>query len=339
MFKQTQSSLKNKPNKLWLVFFILILANFLALYTNLSWGQTWISHKQIFDIFIQPKQESQLQNIIWDIRLPKGLAAALIGAGLTVSAAIIQKVTRNNLADPGLLGINSGAGLALIVGYIIWGQLHYSAMLLLCLIGSSLACLLVLGLSYQQHQGFTSLRLVLAGAMVASLLTAIGQGLTLYFHLTNSIIGWQAGGLEGTNWHMLAIISPGLLLGLLISQLLARQLTLLSLGEELAKGLGQQTRWMTGIFLGLVLLLSASAVSLAGSLSLIGLVLPHLFRKISNRDCRILLPLCALGGSLCLLICQLLANHLPGTPLNSLLNLLLLPVFLFLMRKGIFYEY
>ncbi len=164
----------------------------------------------------------------------------LVGAAFAVAGAIMQGVTRNSIADSGLLGINAGAGLALAVGYNLFSHLHYSQILLFCLMSSFLAAVLVFGLSYHPR-GYNQIRLILAGAMVATLLQAIGQVLTIYFQLSNDLIGWQAGGLSATNWKMVGFIAPVILIGLLLAQLFSHQLTILSLDQTVAMALGQKT--------------------------------------------------------------------------------------------------
>ena len=170
---------KNRPNIFWLVFFALILLLIGGLYLYLRFGIPSYSHRQLIETLSHPFKESPAQNIIIDLRLPRGIAALLVGASLAVSGAMMQGITRNAIADPGLLGINSGAGLALICGYAFSKSIHYSSILLLSLAGACLASILVFSLSYHPRKGFEQLRLVLSGAMVTTLLTAIGQGLTI----------------------------------------------------------------------------------------------------------------------------------------------------------------
>lgn len=114
--------------------------------------------------------------------------------------------------------------------------------------------------------------------MVSTLFSAIGQAITLYFDLSTTIIGWQAGGLAQTNWKMLAIIAPILIIGLLLAQVLSHQLTILSLNETVAKALGQRTLLTTISLLAVVLILSSGAVALMGTISFVGLIIPHFVR-------------------------------------------------------------
>lgn len=249
----------------------------------------------------------------------------------------MQAITRNPIAEPGLLGINAGAGLALVLAYAFVPHLHYSLIILLSLLGSSLAATLVFGLSYQSGKGYHQLRLVLAGAMVSILLSALGQGITNYYHLTNAVIGWQAGGLVGVNWQMIGYIAPLIILSLCLAQLLSYHLTVLSLSESQAKALGQKTNLISAVFMILVLILSSAAVAIAGSISFIGLVIPHLMKHFTPHHYRYLLPLCAVSGASFMVWVDIACRNLNPpyeTPLGALVSLIGFPCFLWLIRRG-----
>ncbi|GAA0058650.1 hypothetical protein ScKU62_11580 [Streptococcus canis] len=249
----------------------------------------------------------------------------------------MQGITRNPVADPGLLGINSGAGLALVLAYAFVPHLHYSLIILLSLLGSSLAAALVFGLSYQTGKGYHQLRLVLAGAMVSILLSALGQGITNYFHLANAVIGWQAGGLVGINWQMVTYIAPLILLGLLLAHLLSYQLTILSLSDCQATALGQNTNLISAVFIILVLVLSSAAVAVAGSISFVGLIIPHMIKIFVAKNYRQIIPLSVLLGASFMLWVDFACRNLNPpyeTPLSALVSLVGFPCFLWLLRKG-----
>lgn len=159
----------------------------------------------------------------------------------------------------------------MIVGYAIFGSMHYSLILITCLFGAILAAILVFGIAYHPRKGYQQLRLILAGAMISTLFSSLGQAITLYFDLSKAVIGWQSGGLAQINWKMLGIIAPFIILGLLLAQLFARQLTILSLDETVAKALGQRTFAMTMTFLAIVVILSLPPWLLLAALHLSGL--------------------------------------------------------------------
>lgn len=319
-----------------LVFFIISLLFVIGAYLSLRFGAISYSHQQLIETLRHPMTDSSVQDVIIDLRLPRMVAAILVGAAMAQAGAMMQGITRNAIADPGLLGINAGAGLALILGYAIFGSLHYSQILVICLLGSCLAAGLVFGLSYQVQKGYHQLRLILSGAMVASLFSAIGQAITIYFDLSTTVIGWQAGGLIQVNWKMLAIIAPLIIMGLILAQLFSHQLTILSLNETVAKNLGQQTVLMTLVLLGIVLLLSAAAVALVGSLSFVGLIIPHFIRMFTGKNYKLLLPLTAFAGASFLiwvdLVCRSI-NPPAETPISAVISIIGLPCFLWLIRK------
>lgn len=319
-----------------LIFFIISLLFVIGAYLSLRFGAISYSHQQLVETLRHPMTDSPVQDVVIDLRLPRMVAAILVGAAMAQAGAMMQGITRNVIADPGLLGINAGAGLALILGYAIFGSLHYSQILVICLLGSCLAAGLVFGLSYQVQKGYNQLRLILSGAMVASLFSAIGQAITIYFDLSTAVIGWQAGGLVQVNWEMLAIIGPLIIVGLILAQLFSHQLTILSLNETVAKNLGQRTALMTMVLLGIVLLLSAAAVALVGSLSFVGLIIPHFIRMFTGKNYKMLLPLTAFAGASFLiwvdLVCRSI-NPPAETPISAVISVIGLPCFLWLIRK------
>lgn len=319
-----------------LIFFIISLLFVIGAYLSLRFGAISYSHQQLVETLRHPMTDSPVQDVVIDLRLPRMVAAILVGAAMAQAGAMMQGITRNVIADPGLLGINAGAGLALILGYAIFGSLHYSQILVICLLGSCLAAGLVFGLSYQVQKGYNQLRLILSGAMVASLFSAIGQAITIYFDLSTAVIGWQAGGLVQVNWKMLSIIGPLIIVGLILAQLFSHQLTILSLNETVAKNLGQRTALMTMVLLGIVLLLSAAAVALVGSLSFVGLIIPHFIRMFTGKNYKMLLPLTAFAGASFLiwvdLVCRSI-NPPAETPISAVISIIGLPCFLWLIRK------
>ncbi|AXQ79185.1 iron ABC transporter permease [Streptococcus chenjunshii] len=321
----------------WLAAGILLLLFILGWYAALRFGALKYSHAQLIEVFRHPLTDSREQDVIIDLRLPRTFAAILVGAAMAQAGAIMQGVTRNPIADPGLLGINAGSGLALIIGYAVFDNMHYMRLLVICLFGAFAAAFLVFGLSYQKGKGYNQLRLILAGAMVSTLFSAIGQAVTIYFNLSTAVIGWQAGGLVQINWKMLAIIAPFIISGFILAQLLAHQLTILSLNETVAKSLGQRTFAVTVALLGIVLLMSAGAVALVGSVSFIGLIIPHFIRMFAPKSYRILLPLTAFAGATFMLWVDIICRNLnppAETPISAIISIIGLPCFLWLIRRG-----
>lgn len=336
LFGQNKDKAKNKPRNFWLILFISCLILLIGIYFSLIYGAKTFSNQDLLNA-LTSNQPSKIRTILIDVRLPRILAAILVGTALSLSGTIMQAVTRNPIADPGLLGINAGAALALAIAFTIWPQLHYSFIILISMIGSTLACLLVFGLSYQKGRGYQQMRLILSGAMIAMLLSAIGQALINYFHLATAIIGWQAGGLVGVNWKMISMVAPVIIIALIILQIFAYQLSILSLSEQKARSLGQSTFSLTLLFLALVLVLSSASVSLSGNIAFVGLIVPHVSKWFIPYNYKQSLPIIAiLGGAFIVwvdLLCRII-NPPYETPITVVVSLLGFPVLLWLVRRA-----
>ncbi len=275
--------------------------------------------------------------VIREIRLPRELAAVLVGAALAVSGAIMQGMTRNPLADPGLLGLTAGANAALAITLAFIPAANYFGIMIACFIGATVGALLVFGLGSAKKGGFSPFRIVLAGAAISAFLSALAEGIGIYFNISKDVSMWTAGGLIGTTWGQLKVISPFIGVSLVIALVLARQLSILSLSEEAAIGLGQKTM-QTKIFLFIAItLLAGAAVALAGNMAFVGLLVPHIVRAIVGVDYRHIIPMSAIVGAIFMLFADLLGRTINApfeTPVAAIVAMLGLPFFLLIVRKG-----
>lgn len=337
MTQQQDYHFHSKSKRFWLIFFITILLLLCASYVAIRFGTYHYTHHEIMLVLSHPLANHSLQDVIIDIRMPRLCAAFLVGAACATSGAMMQSITRNAIADPGLLGINAGAAFALVIAMAFVPAMSYFGMLVTCFLGAVVATFIVLLLMHSSQNGHPQLKLILSGAMVAILLSALGQGIMLYFHLSTSIIGWQAGGLVGINWSMLSIIAPIILCGLIMALCLSHQLTILSLDEVVAQSLGQNIVGIRLILLVIVLVLSASSVALVGALAFVGLVIPHFVKLIIGRNYQQILPLTILLGGLFMIICDMISRLIAPpyeTPISAVVSLVGLPCFLWLLKKG-----
>jgi iron complex transport system permease protein len=178
---------------------------------------------------------------------------------------------------------------------------------------------------------------VLAGAAVSAFLFAIAEGTGLFFKISKDVSMWTAGGLIGTTWGQLQVIAPFIAAGIVVSLFLSRQLTILSLNEEVAVGLGQRTAFVKTILFIVIILLAGAAVALVGNMVFIGLMIPHIVRVITGTDYRFIIPVSTLLGASFLLLADTLGRtiHAPyETPVAAIVAMLGLPFFLFIVRKG-----
>lgn len=276
-------------------------------------------------------------SIIRDIRLPREIAAIVVGAALAVSGAIMQGLTRNPLADPGLLGLSAGAYAALSITIAFLPSANYFLTMLACFIGAAIGAGLVFGIDSMKKGRFSPLHIVLAGAAVSAFLYAVAEGIGLYFKTSKDITMWTAGGTIGTNWKQLQIIVPFIIIGIIISFFLSRQLTVLSLNEEVAIGLGQNILRIKILLFIVIVILAGASVALVGNMTFIGLMIPHIVRAIVGTDYRFILPMSAIVGATFMLFADTIGRTLNApyeTPVVAIISIIGLPFFLIIVRKG-----
>lgn len=233
-------------------------------------------------------------------RAPRTVLAVIVGAALAVSGATMQAVTRNPLADPGILGVSGGAALAVVIGIAFFGLANPYAYIIVAIIGAAVAATFVYTVGSLGRGGATPLRLALAGAATSAAFVSLVSAILLpRVDILQSFRFWEIGGVGGATWERIAIIAPFLAAGALICLGSARGMNMLGLGDDLAAGLGEhvlRTRLVSSV--GAVVLCGA-ATAIAGPIAFVGLVVPHVCRLLVGTDQRWLLPFSAVvGGAL-----------------------------------------
>jgi len=275
--------------------------------------------------------------ILHEIRLPRELAAILIGAALAVSGAIMQGITRNPLADPGLLGLSSGANMALAISFVFIPGLNNFGTMIACFVGAALGAVLVILLGSMRNGSLSPIRVVLAGAAISAFLYAVSEGVSIVFRISKDVSMWTAGGLIGTTWSQLIVIAPAILIALLIALFLSNQVTILSLSDEVATSLGQKLFLMKTVMFALVVLLTGASVALAGNMAFVGLMIPHIVRMIVGTDYKYVMPFSAVTGGAFMLLADTIGRTINSpyeTPIAAIVAMLGLPFFLIVLRKG-----
>ncbi|MBU3145348.1 iron ABC transporter permease [Clostridium sp. CF012] len=317
-------------------FLIVVILFIFAFMLSMILGAAEVSIKDVL-LAITTNIKSDKILIIREIRLPREIAAIFVGAALAVSGAIMQGISRNPLADPGLLGLTAGANAALAIIIVFMPSANYVVILISCFIGAAVAVFLVFGISASKKGGFSPLRIVLAGSAVSTFLYAVAQGIQIYFKVSKDVTMWTSGGLIGTSWDQLAIIVPFILVGIITAIVLSRQLTILSLSEEVAVGLGQKTTAVKALLFIVVILLAGAAVALASNLVFIGLIVPHIAYFVVGRDYRFVIPISAVFGATLMLFADTLGRTISApyeTPVVAIISVIGLPFFLFIVHKG-----
>jgi iron complex transport system permease protein len=273
--------------------------------------------------------------IVEDIRLPRVLVGAMVGANLAMSGAILQGVTRNPLADPHVFGISAGAGVIAVAGIIFFPEVPFYQVQIVSFFGGLAAG----GLAYAMawRGGVSPARLALAGIAVTSMLTAVISAMLVTSQLSAQIgLRWLIGGLLGRNWEDFWLLLPYFIGGSVVAMAMARQLNVISLGDEVATSLGQHVERTRLLLTAVAALLASSAVSIAGLIGFVGLIIPHWGRLLLGNDYRFLIPTSALFGACLLIFADTAARTMfdpRELPVGVLTAVLGGPVFVYLVRR------
>src|SRR5690625_898861 len=283
------------------------------------------------------KNSTESATIIHDIRLPRAIGAVFVGTALAVSGAIMHALPRNPLAAPGLFGLSAGASAMLAISFALFPSLPYVGIIASCFIGALIGTVMVFSISAAKKGAMSPFRIVLAGAAVSAFLYAVEQGVGLFFMVSKDISMWTAGGLIGTSWTQLQIMIPFIVGAILIAIIFSRQLTILSLDENVAIGLGQNIGLIKAILFAIVTILTGTAVALVGNIAFVGLMVPHIVRAITGTDYRYIIPMSAIIGAILMVFADTVARTINApyeTPVIAVVALLGLPFFLVITRKG-----
>ena len=317
---------------------VLTLLLLVAVLLGLSWGSSGYGLRQIFGVFtglggIDPT----VSDIVWRIRLPRVVMAALVGGALSLGGVVFQALLRNSLAEPYILGISGGSAVGAILG-ILLGLPRFPGVACFAFLGSMAPLFLVLVISSTR----SSLRkdgLILAGVMVNAFCSSIIMflvSLTQDSRLHN-ILFWLMGDLSMADSEQIWIVSGVVLpsFGLLV--VLARPMNLLLMGEEMAANMGVNVRVVSTVLLVTTSFMVSATVCQSGLLGFVGLVMPHLLRLLIGPDHRVLVPASLLGGASYLIVCDLLARSLPAhgeMPVGVITALIGAPLFIFLLQRS-----
>lgn len=276
--------------------------------------------------------------ILLSERLPRAVVASLVGASLAIAGALMQTMTRNPLASPGILGINAGAMFLVVVSVSILQLRSPAEYVWAALAGACLAALLVFLLSRGSHGELSPLRVVLAGVAVTALFVSFSQGLLIADQQGfESVLYWLAGSVAGRDLAALEPLLPLFAIALLLCICLVRHANALMLGDEMVTGLGINVGAIKLLLGVVVILLAGSSVAIAGMIGFVGLIVPHMARGLFGLDHRWMLPGCALLGASLLLSADLLGRFLmppQEVPVGIMTALLGTPLFIHLARRG-----
>ncbi|MEG9249478.1 iron ABC transporter permease [Arthrobacter sp. Soc17.1.1.1] len=270
-------------------------------------------------------------------RVPRTVVGLLVGAALATAGAALQGVARNPLADPGILGINAGASLAVVLGIYVLGLGSASGYIWCAFAGAGAAALLVYAVASLGREGATPVKLALAGAALAAGLGSLTNAVLVSSQETlDAFRFWQVGTLSGRGWDVIGAVAPFLLGGLVLTLATGKVLNSLALGDDVARGLGQNVNLARGVTALGVVVLCGAATAAAGPIAFVGLVIPHAVRLVVGADYRWILPFSALLGPVLLLGADVLGRVVlpPGEVQVGIMTAVVgAPFFIWLVRR------
>ncbi|MGG4145949.1 iron ABC transporter permease [Paenibacillus algorifonticola] len=282
----------------------------LGLAASIAVGKSMLPLHTVIDAFIS-FDGSREHLIVRSVRVPRALMAMMVGASLGMAGSIMQAISRNPLAGPEMLGSNYGAALLLVISMFVFGFTSSLVHMWAALLGAGLACLVVFMLGSLGRGGLTSIKLILAGATINMLLASMVQGILIFSEESlDEMRFWMAGSLTGGSMEMFVRVLPYMLVGITGALALSRQINLLSLGDEVAQGLGLKIGLMKTAALFIVMFLMGGSVAIAGPIGFIGLAVPHIVRFMVGLDYRWIIPYSALFGAGLLLLADIAARFI-----------------------------
>ncbi|WDV44292.1 iron ABC transporter permease [Clostridiaceae bacterium M8S5] len=331
----SQSKIRSKTIYKITVIAILILFLLISFLLSISFGAYKIPIKAVIkSVFID--KEGLNRNIVWNVRVPRTLVAALVGVCLSISGGILQGVMKNPLASPNIIGVSAGAGLMATVCIVLFPKFE-NLVTPVAFVGALTTTAVIYLLSWKN--GIKPLRMVLSGIAISSLLSAlINLILIFYPDRVQDTLGFTIGSLSVKGWDDFRLLLPYAVIGLLLSLIVSKKINILMLGDEIATSLGLNVEVTRFVLIAIASLLSASSVSVVGLLGFVGLIVPHTMRLIIGSDYRYLFIASALFGASLMMFCDMLARIVAKPielPVGIIMAILGVPFFLYLLRGGV----
>lgn len=322
-----------KINKKYLTIGLSLVLLLILLILLTTVGSVNLSFTEIINALIN-NDNKMVTTIVYKMRLPRNILAALVGANLAVSGVLLQSVMKNPLADPGITGVSSGASVAAIFILLLLPQ--YTGILpIAAFIGGAIACILVFLMAYKN--GLKPGRIVLAGVAINTILGGVISYLsTMYSDRIQSAMLWLNGSLATKTWADVEMLFIYSVVGLVVSLFLIRSANVLQLGDDAAINLGFNVNLTRLLISGVAVFLAATSTAVVGIISFVGLIVPHIARMIMGSDHKFTIPFSMILGSIVLLVADTLGRTIGGAveiPVGVIMSIVGGPFFLYLLRK------
>ncbi|EJR19570.1 FecCD family ABC transporter permease [Bacillus cereus] len=317
---------------------ILCIAPILILFTvilSILYGAKSIDAETVWNALFYFDSSDVNHNIIITSRLPRVVAALLVGAFLAISGALMQGMTRNYLASPSIMGVTDGAAFVITLSMIFLPGMSSIGMVVCSMIGSALGAGIVFGFGSLLQNGLSPVRLAIIGTVIGTFLSSVSAAMASYFQISQNVSFWFNAKLDQVDPNIIKITIPFGIIGIILALLISKSITILSLGEEVSINLGQRTKLVKAMAILSVIFLTGTAVALVGKVGFVGLIIPHITRFIIGVDYKWILPCAGIIGGVFLALCDVLSrfvNYPFETPIGVVTSLIGIPFFLYLIR-------
>ena len=314
----------------------LTLLSIMAIF-SISLGAKSIAFTKVIDVLLGNAPDSLEATIILQ-RIPRTVFGILAGGALGISGALMQSITRNPIADPSILGVNTGASLFVVAGIAFFNITVAYQYIWLAIIGAGVTAVFVYSVASMGKDGATPLKLALSGSAVSIVLGSLVSTIMLPNNrVMEAFRFWQVGSIGSATWENIMLISPFLIVGFIISMFISGYLNNLALGDEAATALGTNVVMTRTIGALSSVLLCGATTALAGPIGFVGLIIPHIIRLIFGSEMSKMLPLSFLGSAILMLVSDIIGRviSLPGeTEVGIVIAVIGAPVFILAIRKG-----
>ncbi|PGZ52076.1 ferrichrome ABC transporter permease [Bacillus cereus] len=317
---------------------ILCIAPILILFTvilSILYGVKSIDAETVWNALFHFDSSDVNHNIIITSRLPRVVAALLVGAFLAISGALMQGMTRNYLASPSIMGVTDGAAFVITLCMIFLPGISSIGMVVCSMIGSALGAGIVFGFGSLLQNGLSPVRLAIIGTVIGTFLSSVSAAMASYFQISQNVSFWFNAKLDQVDPNIIKLTIPFGIIGIVLALLISKSITILSLGEEVSINLGQRTKLVKAMAILSVIFLTGTAVALVGKVGFVGLIIPHITRFIIGVDYKWVLPCAGVIGGVFLALCDVLSrfvNYPFETPIGVVTSLIGIPFFLYLIR-------
>ncbi|MEN1967932.1 iron ABC transporter permease [Lentibacillus sp. N15] len=304
---------------------------------SIMFGAKEVTFQTFIETFTHFDASNPDHQIVMHARLPRTIGSCLIGAFLAISGALMQGMTRNYLASPSIMGVSDGSVFFITLGMVFYPEASTLELIFLSLAGSAFGVAVVFGLGSLLPHGLSPVRLAILGTIVGTFLSSLASAFAIYFKTSQNISFWYNARLHQLDPSMIKLAIPFAVIGLALAIYLSKSITILSLGDQVATGLGEKAARVKWLTILTVAILTGVSVAIAGKVAFVGLLIPHITRYLTGSDYRLVIPCAGILGGIFLLSADFISRFLNSpfeTPISVVTSFIGVPFFIYLIKRN-----